>query len=84
MCIQNMASSQISPIFFYKINKIIYFTVYTLIEISKFDFNVIFIVLFGAYKIWFIKFKCGLDIILLNISKNIEMLRKYRDNYIVK
>ena len=54
---------------FYKIKIIIDFTIYTLIKFFKLNFHVIFIVLFGAYKICFLKFKCGLDIILLNINK---------------
>lgn len=65
----------------YNIKIIIYFTIHKLIKLLKFDFDVIFIVLFGVYKVSFINFNCGLDITLLNISK---VLRKYRYNYTVK
>ena len=55
--------------FFYKIKILIDFTRYKLIQFLKFDFHVIFIVLFGVYKKYFIKVNRGLNIILLNISK---------------
>ena len=55
---------------FFKIDKINNFTVYTLIKFLKFDFHIIFAVLFGVYKwFFFINFKCGLNKNLLNIRK---------------
>ena len=42
----------------------------------KFDIYLNFIILFGVYDIYCIELKCGLDIILLKLIKNILSVKK--------
>ena len=76
MVFYNLQKVSFLDFFFLKYIFLKYFHVYTLIKSLKFDIYIVFIILFGVYKLCFIELKCGFRYSFTKSHQNILNVNK--------